>query len=396
MQEPRSSLVGALSFLTGARLVINTAHRFVYPFLPTIARGLGVSLDTAGFLVSARWGVGLATPALVGAIGRGERRRRLIAAGLALFAVGAAVTAATNAFVGALAGFLLMGLAKPMFDISAQAYLADRVPYGSRARYLAVLELTWAGGLLVGAPLAGWLIDRAGWRTPFWVAAALLAVSLWLHATLLEPDGEEHRERSAQPLSLDRAAAMLLVVIALFNAASEMMFVVFGAWLEDAFALSLVALGGTAFLIGAVELAAESSTVAFTDRIGKHRAVTVGLVVATAGYGLFALFSGSYALGVAALLIGIGGFEFTIVSCIPLVTEVRPYGRARFLAWMIVATSLGRGVGAAIGAPLFGWLGIEVNALVAAGANALAAAILVGFVHEAHVTGARGGSDRLS
>ena len=33
----------AITYLTGTRLVINSAHRFVSPFLPTIARGLGIS-----------------------------------------------------------------------------------------------------------------------------------------------------------------------------------------------------------------------------------------------------------------------------------------------------------------------------------------------------------------
>ena len=329
-----------MSYLAGTRLVINTAHRFVYPFLPAISRGLGVSLDTAGFLVSARWGAGLATPALVAAIGRGEKRRRLIGFGLAVFAVGAAVTAATGLFVGALVGFLLMGVSKPVYDIAAQAYISDRVPYRARARYLAVLELTWAGGLLVGAPAAGWLIDRAGWAAPFWAIAALAAVAFSLQMRILEPD-VAHPGAARAPLAWDRSAASLLVVVALFSGASELMFVVFGAWLEEAFALSLVALGGTAVFIAFAELTAEGSTVAFTDRMGKRRAVVIGLAVSAVGFALVAVFSTSYVLGMAALLVGIAGFEFSIVSGIPLATEVRPLGRTRYLSWMVVAMSAG-------------------------------------------------------
>jgi predicted MFS family arabinose efflux permease len=381
MPQPRSQLAPALAFLTGARLVVNTAHRFVYPFLPAISRGLGVSLDTAGLLVSARWGAGLATPALVAVIGRAERRKRLIAFSLVLFALGATVTAATGLFVGALVGFVLMGLAKPVYDISAQAYLADRVPYESRARFLAVLELTWAGSLLIGAPAAGWLIDRSSWTAPFWAIAVLAAAAFWLQARVLEPDLPA-AAGSSRSLAWDRSAATFLVVVALFNAGSEMMFVVFGAWLEGEFSLSLVALGGTAVMIGLVELASEGSTIAFTDRIGKRRAVAIGLVISVIGFGLLAVFDESYGLGMAALLIGIGGFEFTIVSSIPLATEVRPHSRTKYLSWMIVATAGGRALGAAVGSPLFGWGGIEVNALIAAGVNAAAIGVLLAWVRE--------------
>jgi predicted MFS family arabinose efflux permease len=381
-ESSRRSLTGALAFLTGTRLVINTAQRFVYPFLPAISRGLGVSLDAAGYLVSARWAAGLATPAVVAVVGKGERRRRPIAVSLVFFSVGAAITAATTWFVGALAGFVLMGLSKPVFDISAQAYLADRVAYSARARYLAVLELTWAGGLLVGAPAAGWLIDSAGWSAPFWVISGLAAAALVLQSRVLEPD----RPRPAgtrTELQWDLPAAALLVAAALFSAASEIVFVAYGAWLETGFSLSLAALGGTAVIVALAELSGEGTTLAITDRIGKRRAVVIGLVFAAAGFGSIALFDDSLVAGMGALLVGVAGFEFTIVSLIPLATEVRPLGRAAYLSWMIVAMSLGRAAGAAVGAPLFGAAGMGANALVAAAANVVAAGLVLTWVREA-------------
>ncbi len=375
------SLTGALAFLAAVRLVVNTAQRFVYPFLPAISRGLGVSLDTAGVLVSARWGAGLATPLLVAALGRTQARRWLIGFGLAVFAVGAAVTAASTVFVGALVGFVLMGLAKPVFDISVQSYLSDRVPYSLRARYLALMELTWAGGLLVGAPLAGFLIDRAGWRAPFWVITGLVAVALVLQVRILEAVAAGPPATST-PMRWDRSALGLLAVIALFSSATEIVFVAFGAWLESEFALTLVALGGTAVLVGIVELSAEGSAAAFTDRIGKRNAVGVGVLVAATGFGLLAVFDDHYVLGMISMLVGFAGFEFSIVSSIPLATGVHPTDRVKYLSWIVVAMSVGRGLGALAAAPVFTAAGMSMNALVAAFANIVAFAILVAWVRE--------------
>jgi len=372
----------SLAFLTGMRLVVNTGHRLVYPFLPAIARGLGISLEQASLMVSARWLAGLATPAVVRGVGRGERHRRLIAAGLATFALGAAITAASNVYVGALAGFMLMGLAKPAYDVASQAYVAERVPYERRARCLGIFELTWAGGLLVGAPAAGWLIDRGGWNTPFWVISILAVVAVLALGAVLDATPQRLDER-AGAFHWDRSAVAFLVAAAAFSGAAEIVFVVLGAWLEDGFGLSLLTLGGVATLIGVAELVGEGGTVAFTDRLGKRAAVILGMMVAAAGFALLAVAHGSLRAGMAAVMLAYLGFEFTIVSAIPFASEARPLTRARFLAWMVVAMSIGRGAGAAAGAVVFDAFGLGGNALAACLINVAAAAVFVAWVREA-------------
>jgi len=366
MSSPsRRSLGPALALLSGARLVVNIGQRFVYPFLPAIARGLGVSLQAAGFLVSARWAVGLATPAVVSIAGRGERRRRVAMLGLLLFASGAAMTAATGVYVGALFGFVLMGLGKPSYDVSAQAYVADRTPYERRARYLSVMELTWAGGLLIGAPLAGWLITRFGWASPFWLLAALALAAAALIPFVLERDQTGDHKATA-PLRMDRQSIALLVAVALFVFGSELVFVTFGAWLEASFGLTLLGLSGAAVWIGASELAGEGTALLFTDRIGKRRAVIGGLLISIAGYAALVVAPEVLGIGLALLALALYGFEFTIVSAIPLATEVRPEARARYLAWFVVAMSLARTAGAATGLPLFDRFGLPAVAGLAA------------------------------
>lgn len=374
-------LTGALAFLAAARLVLNTGFRFVYPFLPAIARGIGIPLTQAGLLVSVRWISGLATPATVRILGRGERRRRLIIAGLSMFGVGATITAATSVFAGAVVGFVLLGLGKPIFDVAAQAYLSDRTPYRMRARYLGVIELTWASSLLVGAPAAGWLIARWGWAAPFWVIAVLCVVALGAMRWVIEADPQPV-ETSSPRLALDRSAVALLVAIGLFSGASEIMFVVFGAWLEDDFGLSLVALGAAGVLVAVSELIGEGSTLLWTDRIGKRRSVAIGLVISAFAYVLLAMTNENLTAGLASMALALAGFEFTIVSTFPLASEVRPGARTRFLALLTVGMGLGRAVGASVGPFLYERSGLTANTLVAAAANLLALVLLVGWVRE--------------
>ncbi len=64
------SVRSSLGFLSAERLVMSTAYRFVYPFLPVIVRGLGVPLEPAAYLVSIRYIAGLATPGITKVVGR--------------------------------------------------------------------------------------------------------------------------------------------------------------------------------------------------------------------------------------------------------------------------------------------------------------------------------------
>lgn len=367
------SLINALGLLTVVRLVINTGHRLVSPFLPVIARGLGIPLESAGFLVAARSAAAMATPAIVTA-GRRYDRRALIVVGLGIFLVGSGIAAIVGVYGGVLAGFVLMGLGKAVFDVSGQAYLSDRVPYESRARWLAAFETTWAGGFLIGAPVVGWIISLSGWETAYGVIAVVVGLASVGAVVLLDEDHAGMAERGR--LSLDRSAVGMLAVATLFAAGGEFTTVVLGAWLEDSFAIALAGIAGLASLIGVAELTGAFSTGLFTDRLGKKRAVTIGLVINAVGYAVMGLSGGSVVLGVGGALVAFLGFEFLIVSSFPLASELVPGGRGRYLAWLVVAISLGRSVAGAIGPVLFTSIGFGANATAAVLIDLLAVAVL--------------------
>jgi predicted MFS family arabinose efflux permease len=359
----RLSLASTVLMLATAKLTLNIATRFVYAFLPAIARGLGVSVGAVGSLTAVRWGVGAFTPATVRVAGR-EHRRRILVTGLALFTVGAAVTAAFGVFAGALVGFVLMGLGKPLFDTGAQAVIADRVEYGKRASIIGILETTWALGFLVGAPLAGWLIQRWGWAAPFWAVAAAAVLMIIPVARTATDSGP--RSMETVRIRLDRRATAFLVAAVMIAASPELVFITFATWLEDVHDFGLGGLALLATTIGVVELIAEGATILFTDRLGKSRAVALGMATCAIGFTTLALTSGSLPPALAGLVIGIGGFEFAIVSSISLATELVPATRIQYLSRMVVAQALGRAIAAIVGLALYSAVGVSAVGLAAA------------------------------
>ncbi len=358
-----SSLRATVVVFVAVKLTLNMATRFVYAFLPAIARGLGVSVGAVGWLASVRWGVGAFTPLTIRLAGR-EHRRRVLTLGLGLFVVGATTTALFGVFAGALIGFVLMGLGKPLADTGVQAVVADRVPYSERARTVGIVETTWALGFLVGAPIAGWMIQRWGWEAPFWAFAVVGALLLLPVAAVAgDTHGPSHR---VERIRVRGRARSFLVAAALIAASPEVMFITFATWLEDVHDFGLGALAILATVIGFAELGAEGATAALTDRIGKSRSVAAGMSVSAAGFTLTGLTNGALAPALAGLVVGIAGFEFAIVSSISLATELVPGSRVQFLSRMVVSQAVGRAAAAGLGVALYAATGMTGAGLAAA------------------------------
>ena len=375
--------------LTVIRWIVNVTYRMVYPFLPAIARGLGVSVSSAGLLVTARSAVGLTSP-LFGPLSDRWGRRRMMAAGLLSLACGGVVIALVPSYAAAFVGFLFLGLAKVIFDPSLQAYLGDRVPYHRRGLVIAVTELAWAAGMLIGAPLVGLAIEHWGWRTPFGLLAALAVVGLGALLLVLPSDRPSSDEAAALSSFADafrqvlsqRTAVAALAVFFLLVTANEILFIVYGSWMETGFGLSVARLGLLTTVIGVAELLGEIGVGAIVDRLGKRTSVAIGLALTSAAYLLLPLVASELRWALAGLFVLFICFEFTIVSSIPLATELVPAARGTMMALNVAGLSLGRAIGAPLGLALWSRGGLAWNGLVAGVITLLALGVLLAFVRE--------------
>ncbi|MFN2227495.1 MAG: MFS transporter [Anaerolineae bacterium] len=379
-----------LALIFAARTTLNTAHRIVYPFLPALARGLNLSLAAASSLVTVRFVAGLAAPFLGPWIDHRPRRHTMELA-LGLFVLAGLLLAAGGLWTAAaVAAFALFGLSKVMYDPAVHAYVGDTVPYHRRGRAIGVVEFSWSSAWLLGVPAAGLLIDRLGWRAPWLALSALGLLVLGLTragvslARPAAPAGEDRplARRLLQQwrdlLRRPRVLALLLTSL-LLTMASEVTFIVYGAWLEDAFGLGLSTLGLASMVVGLAEASAEVSTTVLTDRLGKKRSVLAGLLGLGGSLVVLPLLAGT---GLAGALAGVVlmtvSFEFAIVSLLPLATELAPGARGSLLSLNMTTFSLGRIAGATAGGWLWQWSGATIGANALAGAAcALLAALVV-------------------
>jgi predicted MFS family arabinose efflux permease len=112
-----------------------------------------------------------------------------------------------------------------------------------------------------------------------------------------------------------------------------------------------------------------------TDRLGKRRAILLGTAVNCVAVALLPFVGGSLILALAALFLFYISFEFTIVSAIPLMTEVMPQARATMMAAFFTSASFGRALASGLTSWLYG-IGFGASVLAVLAANLLAIAVL--------------------
>jgi predicted MFS family arabinose efflux permease len=364
---------------TLCRLVLNTARRFAYPFAPALSRGLGVPLTAITSLIA----VNQATSVLglfFGPVADRLGYRVMMLTGMALLVVGMFAGGFFPFFGVILIALFLAGLAKSIFDPALQAYVGERVPFHRRGLVIGFLEFSWAGSTLLGIPAIAVLIDRLGWRSPFVVMGGLGLLGILIIRILIEKGGPKDPQKHSlllfkdawRPLLRERAALGALFYSFLVSTANDNLFVVYGAWLENRFNLSIVALGFGTAVIGIAELAGESMTAALADRLGLKRSLLGGLVVCTICYGILPYLGQSLGLALVGLFLIFLSFEFMIVTGLSLFTELLPSARATMMASYLATGGIGRVVGALIGGPIWLTGGIYATSLVSAIISALA------------------------
>jgi predicted MFS family arabinose efflux permease len=315
-------------------------------------------------------------------------RRHAMLIGVLVFFAGLVVLALFPSYLTFTVAVVLVVVAKFLFDPALQAYLADRTPYSRRGLVIGLSEVGWSGAALVGIPLVGFLIARNTWRAPFLPVAGIgLAAGLLLW-WMLPSDRPGAIPSGAATPGRWRAALRPMVLAALSisllsSMANEFLNVVFGAWLEGAFGLAAAGLGLSTTVVGVAELAGEGLVMTLADRLGKRRVIAFGLAASAAAYLALPYLAGSLELALAGLFLVFITFEFTIVSTIPLVTELVPEARSTVISTSAAFHAAGRMLGALAGPYLFR-LGFQWTGITACLVNVAALVIVLALVRERH------------
>jgi predicted MFS family arabinose efflux permease len=198
--------------------------------------------------------------------------------------------------------------------------------------------------------VVGFLIVRGGWLDPFPFFTITGGIAVAVLAWMFPRDrpagdgGKRMWKNLGKVFTFPPALAGIAIGLTI-SVANELVNLMFGVWLEGTFGIQIGALAAASVVIGVSELAGEGLVGATTDRIGKRRAVGIGIIANCLVAGLIPFLGSSLAGAMFGLFCFYLTFEFTIVSAIPLMTEIMPAVRATMMAAFISSTSIGRALG---------------------------------------------------
>ena len=358
----KNRLAFSILAIVFGRLVINISRRFPYPFVSAIAASFGVTADNVQNVIALTNGAGLLSPVL-GTISEHFGRKVVM--------VGALLAMAAMSLLGALFAdygifvvvMFSLGIGKIIYDPTFQAYLGDIIHYSRRARIMGLAELSWALSLIIAAPVAGFLLDASSLQAVFLFVSVMLglgALSLWLLVESDErPDHHHERIRVISPLRAIRTvsahppAVFALLYSLCLTLSHEIFFINYGLWMEDAFGLVLTALGAVTMVIAVAEVIGEFIVITVADRFGKKNTSMYGMLFAAFCFLLIPNLSFSLPLAMFGIFVMFICIEASIVSALPLFTEILPKSRSIMMSANMGAHSLGRVAGAALGALIY-------------------------------------------
>jgi DHA1 family inner membrane transport protein len=207
----------ALLALAVGAFGIGTTEFVIMGLLPEVASDFGVSIPTAGFLVT-----GYALGVMVGAplmtiLGTHVPRKRMLMLLMGLFVVGNLLSAVAPVFAVMLIGRVVASLAHGAFFGIGTVVAAELVVPEKRARAIALMFTGLTVANVVGVPLGTFIGQSVGWRVTFTIVAALGVIGLAGVARLVpdlpKPEGARVRDELAALKNVQILLAMAMTVL---------------------------------------------------------------------------------------------------------------------------------------------------------------------------------------
>ncbi|HEX8613090.1 MAG TPA: MFS transporter [Telluria sp.] len=176
----------ALWALTLSAFAIGTTEFVIVGLIPTIAASLGVSVPSAGLLVSLyALGVAIGAPVLTALTGRVPRKHLLLGL-MALFTIGNLVAWMAPGYYALMAARVLTGLAHGVFFSIGSTIATSLVSKEKAASAIALMFTGLTVALVTGVPLGTWIGQSFGWQSTF-LAVSLLGVIAFVGSYFLVP-----------------------------------------------------------------------------------------------------------------------------------------------------------------------------------------------------------------
>jgi MFS transporter, DHA1 family, multidrug resistance protein len=357
---PRSS--GAPGIPTDARLLgialffAIAATNILTPLLPNVRADLGISIATAGLVVSTYGFARLLTDLPSGFILDRVGERRLAAIGVVLLTTGSILGALAPGVEWLIVARITSGLGSGLITTVALTALSWTAGPSNRGQVMSVFQLANNTGIAFYPLVGGAIGSLLGWRATFVVAAAgaLIAGAILMPLLRRIESGQKQAAVSGRTQAMEyqltpRRRGIALGSIYAGVVANMINRHGFRNTLLPLFAASVLFLGPVEIATGIAVMAIVGILVVtpgarLGDRIGRRRIVVVGLIMLGIGDLTFLGAQGYWTFLLAAAILGCGDFFASSQTAI-LAELVPPSQRSQVLAGYRFFVDIGALVG---------------------------------------------------
>jgi MFS family permease len=358
----RSSTPGAPGIPTDARLLgialffAIAATNILTPLLPNVRTDLGISIATAGLVVSTYGFARLLTDLPSGFILDRVGERRLAAIGVVLLTTGSILGALAPGVEWLIVARITSGLGSGLITTVALTALSWTAGPSNRGQVMSVFQLANNTGIAFYPLVGGAIGSLLGWRATFVVAAAgaLIAGAILMPLLRRIESGQKQAAVSGRTQAMEyqltpRRRGIALGSIYAGVVANMINRHGFRNTLLPLFAASVLFLGPVEIATGIAVMAIVGILVVtpgarLGDRIGRRRIVVVGLIMLGIGDLTFLGAQGYWTFLLAAAVLGCGDFFASSQTAI-LAELVPPSQRSQVLAGYRFFVDIGALVG---------------------------------------------------
>ncbi|WP_460817851.1 MFS transporter [Nocardioides korecus] len=174
--------------------VVSIVSSLGAPLIPRLAERLHTSVGNAQWALTATVLVAAVASPLVGRLGDGRHRKRVLLLNLAAVLLGGVLAAVATSLPLLIAGRAFQGFGLALMPL-AMAAARENLPVERSGRVIATLSVVAAAGVGLGYPITGLIADHGGVAAAYWVGTGVSALALvlaWLVVPAPADTGAAH------------------------------------------------------------------------------------------------------------------------------------------------------------------------------------------------------------
>jgi MFS family permease len=345
-------------WLMGSGLLLSSAGAsMIWPFLMIYAsEQLELSVSVASTLLTINAGTGLVTSFMAGAAADRFGRKPVMAISLAVNGLGYFLLSQAQGYLVFALLMVLMGAANPLYQVGADAMLADMIPSEKRTTAYAVIRIINNAGIAVGPALGGFLAARSYSYAFVGAASGMIIYSLLMLLRARETLIRTHRGASLTEslggygrVFADRPYVIFALSVGLGLIAPSMMWSLVAVYAKQNYGLSESLYGWLPTTNALMCVFVQFYVTRFSRRCRPLSAAAVGMLTYAVGVGSVVLMKSFWGFWISMVVMTFG--ELILIPTVSkYIADLAPADmRGRYMSFYWFAWGIARA-----GAPLIG------------------------------------------